>query len=328
MDNTTMTYAQYMLSIRHVSFSTLKSYRYILNRVPKIYFNNYQRKLFLHPRELRKAFRLYISESIEKRKSLGFINFEIAAINSFIRYLRFIEGPYLPLFSKRKHQPLPLHLSLYKINRLKLALKNSSIPIAYKAAISLMINNGLYIREVLNIKTTDIDHKNGNFWVGQGDRKRNIAFAEESKDYLIAWSKQHDNILTSHYLFPFIKESIIYDYLHFLGKIICSPLTPTFLRNTAIKISFEHKFSFPYIAKYFGIQHFKTLLRFEKLATITYTSAFQAFKRMSTLVGRKSCQEALKAAKAIEGGSVFNEKKATRLYKQSHRADLPHASNH
>lgn len=106
MDNTTMTYAQYMLSIRHVSFSTLKSYRYILNRIPKIYFNNYQRKLFLHPRELRKAFRLYISESIEKRKSLGFINFEIAAINSFIRYLRFIEGPYLPLFSKRKHQPI------------------------------------------------------------------------------------------------------------------------------------------------------------------------------------------------------------------------------
>ena len=123
---------------------------------------------------------------------------KLSAIRRFYKWLLTtnptveIENPTKKITNIQKVIRLPKYLSLNDAKRIQtiFTIKNSKNHIRNNAIISLFLNSGMRVGELINVKIQDINFNNNSIKIhGKGNKERIVYFSDSCKEKLIGYLK-------------------------------------------------------------------------------------------------------------------------------------------
>ncbi len=234
-------FLNYLVSEKNYSDKTITSY----NNDLVIFFNYLVNNQILDLRLVKKntirSFFLFLKESNKSNRTIGRY---YSSINSFFKYLlehEIIKSNPLELIDYPKYtKKIPEYIFESNINELlnvTIAL-DKRIDARNKLIIYLLLDSGLRVSELVNIKLEDIDFKERSIRVlGKGNKERFVFFTTYTLDMMVNWLNYLKEISFTNYLFVNYKgEKLtvrsIQNIIKKSGEKIGLDLHPHLLRHT------------------------------------------------------------------------------------------------
>lgn len=198
-------FLNYLIGIENRSFNTIKAYNSDLNQF--FYFIKEYHNIDVSIKD----FNIFILLQVTKSDIIAFLvhlNFnknnnpytrqrKLSAIRTFFKWLLSIypggyerENPtkYIPNIEKVIR--IPRHLSLDQAKKIQtiFTIKNSKFPSRNNAIISLFLNTGIRVSELININLSDINLNNNTIKIyGKGNKERIVYFSNSCKQILLEY---------------------------------------------------------------------------------------------------------------------------------------------
>ncbi|MBD3164367.1 tyrosine-type recombinase/integrase [Candidatus Woesearchaeota archaeon] len=167
---------------RRLSHKTTKAYIFWIKR-----FLKFSKKS--HQSLTKKDVRLFIEQLSEKGLAGNTLNVALASINFFVEWVLNKRWKLSIRYSKTP-KTIAVFLTRQEIIKLFSAVQNQK----HKLMLALMYSAGLRVSELVHLKVSDLQVKEGYGWVrqGKGNKDRVFIIAARLKEELVEWAKGLD----------------------------------------------------------------------------------------------------------------------------------------
>ncbi len=260
--------------------SKLETQRYAPNSI-KIYVHCIKKFLFdfkQYDLEVisEKNIENYIHYLIRKEKiSASYQKQMLASISKFFKLMCGKELRLLYLYPKRKERKIPVYLTKQEVKK----MIESSFNKKHRCIIMLLYGGGLRLRELLNLKITDIDSENKLIHVRQSKGKKDRVVML-SKHLIKELRTYYTHYKPKHFLFEGLgrnkmySETSVQKIVKNTAKRVClnKKVTPHTLRHSFATHLLENGTDIRYIQKLLGHQSIKTTELYTQITDISQSN--------------------------------------------------------
>ena len=263
-------YTQYLISEKNLSRISVDNYLVDL----KQFFFSEDTKVS----DLNTKIKLYITNLRKKNLKTSSINRKISALKNFLKFLhteKIIEQIDFQEFeSLSNFKKIPKALSKLQIEQIFMNLHNSkqTNKELYILVLKLIYLSGLRISEALNLKWSDINHKDNSIYVyGKGSKERKVYIIKDFLDNLKNLDKKNN------FLFTLNDKKIS---VRSVNKFLENCYNASIINYKLSSHVFRHSFATTMLENKADIRHIQKLLGHSSISTTEiYTKVAKSMKK-------------------------------------------------